>query len=233
MNVEHMEEYLGAIYRLRESASAPLPLPRLQAYLNYTLISVHEMVRKLEGQALASYVPYRGVVLTGKGEQIATSLVRRHRIWERFLADKLAIPWEATHAIAGQLEHAAPDLVTERLAGLMGEPDLCPHGSAIPPKMSEAAVGQPSTAETAARRLSDLEVGDQAQVTAISPEVSEYLCQLQAWGITPGTPVKISGREEGLVSMLVNGTPITIQADLAQTIWTGSPYHEEPGEPSL
>jgi len=136
MNFEHVEEYLGAIYRLRESANAPLPLPRLQEYLNYTLISVHEMVRKLEGETLASYVPYRGVVLTGKGELIAASLVRRHRIWERFLADVLAIPGEDTHAIAGQLEHAAPDLVTERLAGLMGEPELCPHGSTIPPKRS-------------------------------------------------------------------------------------------------
>jgi DtxR family Mn-dependent transcriptional regulator len=134
MNVEHVEEYLGAIYRLRASASTPLPLPQLQAYLNYTLISVHEMVRKLENQALATYEPYHGVVLTGEGEQIAASLVRRHRIWERFLADKLAIPSEDTHAIAGQLEHAAPDLVTERLASLMGEPELCPHGSAIPPR---------------------------------------------------------------------------------------------------
>jgi len=134
MNVEHAEEYLGAIYRLRASASTPLPLPRLQEYLNYTLISVHEMVRKLESQALASYEPYHGVRLTDAGEQIAASLVRRHRIWERFLADKLAIPTADTHAIAGQLEHAAPDLVTERLAALLGEPEFCPHGSTIPPK---------------------------------------------------------------------------------------------------
>jgi Mn-dependent DtxR family transcriptional regulator len=276
MNVEHMEEYLGAIYRLRENASVPLPLPRLQDYLNYTLISVHEMVRKLEGQALASYVPYRGVVLTGKGEQIAASLVRRHRIWERFLADKLAIPWEATHAIAGQLEHAAPDLVTERLAGLMGEPELCPHGSAIPPRRTleagewdgktpspnhlprlsslassgdypfghpEAGLpgthhgghglsGIPKQEGEGLKRLSDLAVGDQAQVTVISPEVSEYLCQLQAWGIIPGTPVKISGHEGDQVTLLVNGTPITIPVNLAQTIWTGFPHPEEPGGPS-
>ena len=148
MNVEHVEEYLGAIYRLRESASAPLPLPRLQAYLNYTLISVHEMVRKLEGQALASYIPYHGVVLTGAGELIAASLVRRHRIWECFLADKLDIPREETHAIAGQLEHAAPDLVTERLASLMGEPDLCPHGSAIPPRNTPEAESEKKTPQS-------------------------------------------------------------------------------------
>ena len=122
MNVEHVEEYLGAIYRLREGAETPLPLPRLQAYLNVTLISVNEMVRKLERQALARYIPYHGVVLTGKGEQVAASLVRRHRIWERFLADQLSIPDEATHAIADQLEHASdPNLRHEpRMSSVLG-----------------------------------------------------------------------------------------------------------------
>jgi DtxR family Mn-dependent transcriptional regulator len=134
MNTSHVEEYLGAIYRLRENASTLLPLSRLQDYLNYTLISIHEMVCKLEGEGYVTYAPYHGVILTLKGEQVGAALVRRHRIWERFLADMLAIPWEDTHAIAGQLEHAAPELVTERLATLMGDPEICPHGSTIPPK---------------------------------------------------------------------------------------------------
>jgi DtxR family Mn-dependent transcriptional regulator len=196
------------------------------------------MVRKLEGETLASYEPYHGVVLTVKGEQIAASLVRRHRIWERFLADMLAIPWESTHAIAGQLEHAAPDLVTERLAGLMGEPELCPHGSAIPPRRTPSTSGKtpssyPLPGGEGFKRVSDLAVGDQAQVKAISPEVPEYLCRLQAWGIIPGTPVKLSGCAAGQVSLLVNGAPITIPADLAQTIWTGTVHPQEPDDPSL
>jgi DtxR family Mn-dependent transcriptional regulator len=132
MGQEHIEEYLGVIYRLREGADTPLPLARMQEYFNYSLISIHEMVQKLENQALVSYTPYRGVILTEAGEKIATALVRRHRIWERFLNDLLKIPEDVVHIVAGQLEHAAPELVTERLADLLGQPDACPHGSVIP-----------------------------------------------------------------------------------------------------
>jgi DtxR family Mn-dependent transcriptional regulator len=132
MGQEHVEDYLGVIYRLRERADTPLPLARMQEYLNYSLISIHEMVQKLETQALVIYTPYRGVILTESGEKIATALVRRHRIWERFLTDLLKIPEDMVHTVAGQLEHAAPELVTERLAELLGQPAACPHGSAIP-----------------------------------------------------------------------------------------------------
>ena len=132
MGQEHVEEYLGAIYRLREGADIPLPLARLQEHFNFSLISIHEMVQKLESQELVSYTPYRGVILAESGEKIAAALVRRHRIWERFLTDLLEMPQESVHAVAGQLEHAAPELVTERLAELLGQPDRCPHGSVIP-----------------------------------------------------------------------------------------------------
>jgi DtxR family transcriptional regulator, Mn-dependent transcriptional regulator len=132
MGQEHIEDYLGVIYRLRAGADTPLPLARVQEFFNYSLISIHEMVQKLESQDLVSYTPYHGVVLTAAGEKIATALVRRHRIWERFLNDLLKIPEDIVHSVAGQLEHAAPELVTERLAELLGQPEACPHGSAIP-----------------------------------------------------------------------------------------------------
>ena len=132
MTTTGVEEYLGAIYRLCESPERPLRLSRLQEYLNFTPISIHEMIQKLEKQALVSYVPYHGVTLTEKGKRIAASLVRRHRIWERFLTDQLKLPLDQVHEIAGQLEHAASETVTERLADFMGDPERCPHGSLIP-----------------------------------------------------------------------------------------------------
>ena len=132
MPSNHSEEYLGVIYRLRATPGQPLPLPRLREYLQYSPISIHEMVQKLEKQNLVKYSRYHGVTLTGAGERIATALVRRHRIWERFLMDQLNIPLDDVHEIAGRLEHAAPEDVTERLADFMGDPQHCPHGSQIP-----------------------------------------------------------------------------------------------------
>jgi len=138
MNKDHVEEYLGAIFRLRGAGNVPLPLVRLQEYLHYSPISIHEMVQKLERNSLLLYTPYRGVVLTKAGERIAAALVRRHRIWERFLTDRLAISSDAAHELAGKLEHAAPELVTDRLAILLGDPSQCPHGSPIPAGMEQS-----------------------------------------------------------------------------------------------
>jgi DtxR family transcriptional regulator, Mn-dependent transcriptional regulator len=132
MAQQHAEEYLGAIFRLRKEPEDPLPLPRLQTYFGYSPISIHEMVQKLEEQGYIIYIPYRGVVLSQAGEQVAAALIRRHRIWERFLTDMLAIPADSVHQVAGELEHAAPELVTERLSLLLGQPEACPHGSLIP-----------------------------------------------------------------------------------------------------
>jgi DtxR family Mn-dependent transcriptional regulator len=131
---DHFEEYLGAIFRLRQDAETALPLSQLQLYFGYSPISIHEMVQKLTAQGLVAYQPYHGVILTADGEGIGRDLVRRHRLWERFLTDLLGFPADSVHDIAGQLEHAAPQEVTERLARLLGNPESCPHGDPIPPR---------------------------------------------------------------------------------------------------
>lgn len=133
MRQENLEMYVGAIYRLRETFGASVPLPELQKYFGFSLISIHEMIQKLQNQDYVTYARYRGVSLTSKGEQVAVALIRRHRIWERFLTDQLNVPINQVHAIADALEHAAPEMVTDRLARLMGDPSNCPHGSLIPP----------------------------------------------------------------------------------------------------
>ncbi len=134
---DHFEEYLGAIFRLRHDTDTALPLSQLQLYFGYSPISIHEMVQKLTTQGLVTYQPYRGVTLTPDGERIGMDLVRRHRLWERFLTDLLDFPADSVHEIAGQLEHAAPQEVTERLARLLGNPENCPHGDPIPPRREE------------------------------------------------------------------------------------------------
>lgn len=137
MKLENVEMYVGAVYRLRENPATPLPLSQLRNYFDFSPISIHEMVQKLETEGLIHYTPYRGVILTPAGETMASAMIRRHRIWERFLTDQLGISTDQVHDIADQLEHAAPDMVTERLAEMMGAPDTCPHGGVIPPANKE------------------------------------------------------------------------------------------------
>ncbi len=133
MRQENMEMYMGAVYRLRKDAVTPVAISDLHKYFNFSPISIHEMVKKLQKAGYLLYHRYQGVCLTPAGEEIASALVRRHRIWERFLADELSFSPEEVHAIACSLEHAAPQEVTDRLAERLGEPDACPHGAAIPP----------------------------------------------------------------------------------------------------
>ncbi len=133
MRTENTEMYLGAIFRLRENMNTHLPLKRLQEYFDFSPISIHEMISKLEEEGLVEYRRYYGVRLTGAGEAVASNMVRRHRIWEVFLTRMLGVETTRAHEVADQLEHAAPAEVTERLADLLGKPEACPHGSLIPP----------------------------------------------------------------------------------------------------
>jgi len=211
---ESVEDYLGAIYRLWEGADVPVPLARLQEYFGFSPISIHEMVRKLAERALVIYQPYRGVMLTEAGRAMAEALVRRHRLWERFLTDLLGVPWDEAHEIAGALEHAAPQLVTERLAQLLGEPDRCPHGAPIPPQ----------TATTRGVRLSESPLGTPLLVSCISPELPDLLRRLQAIGITPGVNLQLIGRAEGTLTVAREGVPLTLEGALAQVVWVTAEF---------
>ena len=204
------EDYLGAIYRLRETPETPLPLSQLQEHFNFTRVSVHEMALKLAQRRWVIYYPYQGVTLTAEGERIAAALVRRHRLWERFLTDMLDLPWDEAHAIAGRLEHAAPEAVTEKLARLLGEPTSCPHGGPIPP----ALPAQPGVT------LSAVEPGSTVVIVRIFPEVPEVLHQLAMLGIGLHTAVQLRQQTpEAIGIALSDGREVTLPAAVSATIW--------------
>jgi DtxR family Mn-dependent transcriptional regulator len=215
---ESVEEYLGAIYRLQEMTAAPLPLSRLQILLKVSPISIHEMVQKLEKEALVEYVPYRGVTLTDAGMRVAMALVRRHRIWERFLTDSLNIEWDKAHELAGELEHAAPESVTERLADFLGDPQQCPHGSQIPAGARDGEVAK-SLFQSPSQSLDAMAVGQTAYVAFISIEIPENLQFLQSRGIKPGTLIELIGRQVSGCTLKVDGRQVDIPLELASTLW--------------
>jgi DtxR family Mn-dependent transcriptional regulator len=216
MKKEHAEEYLGAIYRLGEAGGSikPLPLSRLQDYLGYSPISIHEMVQKLEKERLLFYTPYRGVTLSEEGERMAASLIRRHRIWERFLTDLLKVPSDKCHEIAGELEHAAPEIVTERLALLLGDPQQCPHGSWIP--TGETGERQDQLVST---RLDHWMPGEKGRVSLIFPEIPEVLRQLENQKILPGASLELVERTATGVVLCVKGELVSLDTRAAETVW--------------
>ncbi|MBN2004454.1 MAG: metal-dependent transcriptional regulator [Anaerolineae bacterium] len=209
MLLERAEEYLAGIYRLRTDTETPLPLAQLTEYFNFSPVSVHEMVVKLSNQGWTIYHPYQGVTLTANGEAIAVALVRRHRLWERFLTDKLEIPWEEAHEIAERLEHAASEQVTERLASFLGEPERCPHGEPIPPQ-PKAAMDQ---------AIAEFPAGAQGEVTRISPESTELLQQVQQWGLRPGASFQITEQTPTTTTLIVDDRVIQASHQDTRAIW--------------
>lgn len=128
---ESVQMYLVSIARLRED-DEPVPLSQLAEALSVSPVSVNEMCRKLEGQGLVDYQPYKGVSLTIEGGRYARYILRRHRLWEVFLVDKLGFGFDEAHEVACQLEHTTPDLLTRRLDAFLGHPQANHLGQPIP-----------------------------------------------------------------------------------------------------
>ena len=125
------EMYLKSLWEL-SSDGEPVGIASVAARLGISPVSASEMIHRLEERQLVQYQRYRGVRLTRLGWEHARSLIRRHRLWERFLADELGLPWESVHDLACELEHAVGAEVTEALADRLGQPSTCPHGNPIP-----------------------------------------------------------------------------------------------------
>lgn len=182
---ESVEEYLEAIYKLsRGDGEGGATVSLLAAALEVSPPSVSEMLGRLRAAGLVEEGSGRGVVLTAQGELEAASLVRRHRLSERFLTEYLDVPWDAVHAEACRFEHAISPEVEVRLAAQLGYPRTCPHGHAIPDE-NGACVEEPL------RTLADLEPGEGATIGCISDEQPELLRYLSSLGLLPETRVAV------------------------------------------
>ena len=127
------ENYLKAIWSLSsEIDKNEVSTNELSAQLNNKAASVTEMLKRLADKKLIRYEKYRGVSLSAKGKKLAISIVRKHRLWEVFLMEKLKFSWDQVHDIAEQLEHIKSEELIERLDSFLGKPTRDPHGDIIP-----------------------------------------------------------------------------------------------------
>jgi DtxR family Mn-dependent transcriptional regulator len=176
---ESIEMYLKSISEL-EIIESPVAISQVAQRLGVSSPSTIEMVKRLAEQGLVTHTPYKGVELTRKGQKRANNILRRHRLWERFLADSLGLAWESVHDFACRLEHATAPEVTEALAEFLGHPSTCPHGNPIPDSAGNVV-------EEATTALSNLQVGQTAQVIKIAYEETILLDYLAKRAIFPET----------------------------------------------
>lgn len=126
---------------LEAGATSPLPVAVLTKALGVSTAAANEMIHKLAERGLLEYSPYKGVTLTAAGNTVAGAVLRRRRLWTVFLVDRLGFDAAAADAVACDLEHVTPRLVTDRLAAFLGDPGQGPQGRPIPPA-GEGAVGE-------------------------------------------------------------------------------------------
>src|SRR6478752_3743676 len=131
------ENYLKAIYHLSEDGTIDVSTNAISDALNTKPASVSDMLKKLSQKEVINYIKYQGVSLTPSGRKIALQIIRKHRLWEVFLVEKLKFNWDEVHEIAEQLEHIQSNLLIERLDEFLGFPPFDPHGDPIPNERGE------------------------------------------------------------------------------------------------
>jgi len=134
MQTHSEENYLKAIWKVVEQSGENVTTNEIAALVNTRAASVTDMLKKLADKKLITYKPYQGVLLTKEGKRVAIEVVRKHRLWEFFLVEKLDFKWDEVHEIAEQLEHIRSQSLTDKLDHFLGYPKVDPHGDPIPDK---------------------------------------------------------------------------------------------------
>jgi len=186
MLVSYTEEnYLKAIFALsRLYNEQEVSTNQISDHLKNKAASVTDMLKRLADKKLIDYRPYKGVKLTDKGKKAAIKVIRKHRLWEVFLVEKLKFKWDEVHDIAEQLEHIQSDDLIQKLDNYLGNPKSDPHGDPIP-DASGKFFAQKSIALSAAAKKSVL------VVTGVSDHSVEFLQFLSNSGISLGYQLKI------------------------------------------
>ncbi|MXX77918.1 MAG: metal-dependent transcriptional regulator [Gemmatimonadales bacterium] len=206
-----VEDYLKAVYKLQQ-AGDPVSTTALAEELDRSAASVTNMVKSLAAQGLLRHTPYRGVLLTTAGKAAALRIIRRHRVIELYLIERLGFSWEDVHAEAERLEHAASEALIDRMAQALGEPSIDPHGSPIPTRDGKLE-------RTEWIPLAELK-GGRGVVREVSDRSPRTLRELAALGLFPGTRIRCLGERAGGAARLeVDDRSFDVEPVLARAVF--------------
>ncbi|HKW72733.1 MAG TPA: metal-dependent transcriptional regulator [Candidatus Dormibacteraeota bacterium] len=212
---EVVSRYLEAIYYMWYEKE-PLRSARLADWLGVSRPTVAVGLRRMTRDGLVRMNGRKEIELTAKGMRTAESIVRRHRIMERWLTDGLGLDWVTADAEAAHLEHAVSEVVEQRLYEVLGRPETCPHGNPIPGH---------SEASTNEIRLSTLGAGKRASITRVS-EVAEreaplLLAYLHKRDLTPGRRIRVLETDDVGKTLRVQAADreVTLSHETASKVW--------------
>lgn len=217
MNSKALEDYLKIIYKLEEirpeASDKGVSTSSIAARLSISQASVSNMLKKLADKSLIRYEPYYGVALTEEGRMVALNMIRKHRILEQFLVERLGYRWDEVDEEAEVLEHAMSDKLANRMWEELGRPTSDPHGSPIPTEDGEII-------EKATVTLAELEPTQSGEVQRIQNRTPEELRYLSSIGLVTNALIKVNSKApfDGPLSIEIDGEYHALDYRLAESI---------------
>ncbi len=208
------ENYLKAIFHLERSYPSGVSTNALAEEMVTKASSVTDMIKKLSEKKLVNYKKYQGFKLSKLGMETAVSIIRKHRLWEVFLVDKLNFSWDEVHEVAEQLEHIKSEKLTGELDRFLGFPTRDPHGDPIPDAQGNFKVLNKVL-------LSDLKKGESGIFVGVKDSSTTFLQFLDKRNITLGSEIKIIDKELFDQSVLIqmNGEELRVSNLISGNIY--------------
>lgn len=221
MATSTVEDYLKCILMREPDSGEPVRFGAIATALDVAPGTVTAMMKTLADSGLVEYEPYTGVSLTLAGRQLATHVLRRHRLIELFLVEIVGLDWSEVHAEAERLEHAVSDRLIERIDTLLGSPSVDPHGDPIPD-----AEGQLD--ETKAQDLLNCPAGVEVEVVRVVDQRPAFLQLVEREGLKPGTALTVAARDEAADTVELeraDGSTLSLGRRAGSKILVASPVH--------
>ncbi len=208
------ENYLKTIYHLSTTDKEDVSTNAIAETLHTKPASVTDMIRKLSNKGMINYRKYHGVSISDEGKKVALTVVRKHRLWEVFLVDKLKFNWDEVHDVAEQLEHIKSPLLIKRLDEFLNYPKYDPHGDPIPDENGEFQI-KPKVP------LSALDLNASGIIVAVDDSNSLFLQYLDKIGAYLGAKIKVLDKIEfdnSLEIMIDNKRTVFISKEVSENI---------------
>ncbi|TXD49667.1 metal-dependent transcriptional regulator [Polaribacter sp. IC073] len=208
------ENYLKTIYHLELETNKGISTNAIAEKLATKASSVTDMIKKLSEKEVVIYKKYKGVKLTDLGKKSAANIVRKHRLWEVFLVEKLDFSWDEVHEVAEQLEHIKSSKLIDQLDGFLNFPTHDPHGDPIPDRDGNLKTIEKSLLSTLTKNESGICVG-------VDDSSSEFLQFLDKKGITLGKKITILDKEDfdDSLSILIEDKKLSISNKIANNLY--------------
>ena len=209
------ENYLKAIFKTCEKSGKSASTNAIAKKMQTSAASVTDMVKRLSEKRLIDYEKYKGVTLTVTGNKIATGLIRKHRLWEVFLVDKLSFSWDEVHEIAEQLEHIQSPELVKRLDHFLGTPKFDPHGDPIPDEDGNFTFRKQIL-------LTELPIETEGVVVGVQEHSTPFLQYLDKMNLGLGATIKVVEKfeyDESLRVEINQQTEIILSNKVSQNLF--------------